>query len=89
MLYCLCSLNYGYKQMFLFSIAYQIEYKLYNYRLDRCGLENCCTSLASALKSSSSSLRELELSNNDLQDSGVKLLCAGLESPYCRLEALR
>uniref|UniRef100_A0A3B4YTL0 NACHT domain-containing protein n=1 Tax=Seriola lalandi dorsalis TaxID=1841481 RepID=A0A3B4YTL0_SERLL len=59
-------------------------------RLDRCGLtENCCASLASALKCDPSSLRELELSNNDLQDSGVKLLCEGLESPHCRLEALR
>lgn len=61
-----------------------------NYRLDRCGLtENCCTSLASALKSDASSLRELELSCNDLQDAGVKLLCEGLGSPHCRLEALR
>ncbi|XP_049437947.1 NACHT, LRR and PYD domains-containing protein 12-like isoform X1 [Epinephelus fuscoguttatus] len=60
-------------------------------RLDRCGLtENCCTSLASAMATSNpSSLRELELSSNDLQDSGVKLLCVGLESPHCGLEALR
>ncbi|XP_073672276.1 protein NLRC3-like isoform X2 [Paramisgurnus dabryanus] len=49
----------------------------------------CCEIVASALQSSDSLLKELDLSNNDLQDSGVKILCEGLKSPNCKLEILR
>ncbi|XP_055016973.1 stonustoxin subunit alpha-like [Boleophthalmus pectinirostris] len=53
-----------------------------------CGLSpHSCGPLASVL--SSSSLTHLDLSHNDLQDSGVELLCSGLKSAPCSLETLR
>ncbi|KAM3585526.1 uncharacterized protein V6R79_019691 [Siganus canaliculatus] len=73
----------------LLSAGLQSPYPvLETLRLSGCNLsERSCEALSSVL--SSSSLTELDLSNNDLKDSGVKLLSAGLQSPECNLETLR
>ncbi|XP_041702092.1 ribonuclease inhibitor-like [Coregonus clupeaformis] len=64
--------------------------KLDTLRLRWCGVrDEGCASLASALMLKPSHLRELDLSNNPLEDSGLKLLSDGLGSPHCKLERLR
>ncbi|XP_025758664.1 NACHT, LRR and PYD domains-containing protein 3 isoform X4 [Oreochromis niloticus] len=63
--------------------------KLVTLRLSGCNLSlRCCEALSEVLSSQSSSLTELDLSNNNLQDSGVTLMCAEVESPHWKLETL-
>ncbi|KAM9332692.1 protein NLRC3-like [Pholidichthys leucotaenia] len=61
----------------------------------KAGLRSCrlsetdCEVVASALKSNPSHLTQLDMSENwNLGDSGVKVLCSGLDSPNCRMEVL-
>uniref|UniRef100_A0A8C1W302 NACHT domain-containing protein n=1 Tax=Cyprinus carpio TaxID=7962 RepID=A0A8C1W302_CYPCA len=57
--------------------------------LNDCDLtDRSCSALATVL-GSDTNLKELNLNNNNLQDSGVKLLCTGLENIKCELEILR
>ncbi|XP_072512780.1 uncharacterized protein [Salminus brasiliensis] len=79
--------NSGVEQLFagLQSSHFQLEIL----RLALCNIgEKVCENLGSVLNLENS-LKELDLSNNDLKDSGVKLLCAGLKSSHCKLQILR
>uniref|UniRef100_A0A3B4FLA5 NACHT domain-containing protein n=1 Tax=Pundamilia nyererei TaxID=303518 RepID=A0A3B4FLA5_9CICH len=51
--------------------------------------DRSCLFLANVFNSPLCNLVELDLSNNNLQDSGVISLCAGLQNPNCQLKTLR
>ncbi|XP_042559277.1 NLR family CARD domain-containing protein 3-like [Clupea harengus] len=58
--------------------------------LQMCSLtEKSCAALASAVRSTSCSLKTLDLSgNDDLDDAGIQHLSDLLKSPHCKLETL-
>ncbi|XP_024119714.1 protein NLRC3 [Oryzias melastigma] len=55
-------------------------------RLKLLGEQRSCNT---TLKSNPSHLTELDLCRSGIQDSSMEVLCSGLESPNCRLQALR
>ncbi|XP_051719359.1 ribonuclease inhibitor-like [Ctenopharyngodon idella] len=58
-------------------------------KLNNCNITHrSCAALASVLQTDSN-LKELSLSKNELQDSGVMLFSVGLHHPHCKLEILR
>ncbi|XP_062382255.1 protein NLRC3-like [Sardina pilchardus] len=58
-------------------------------KLDGCSLtEKSCAAIASAARSNSCSLKELNLSDNELHDAGVQHLSELLKNPHCKLEKL-
>uniref|UniRef100_A0A671KSD0 Uncharacterized protein n=1 Tax=Sinocyclocheilus anshuiensis TaxID=1608454 RepID=A0A671KSD0_9TELE len=64
------------------------QFRLEKLNLRKCGLrEESCSALATVLRSNSS-LKDLDMSNNNLQDSGVKKLQNGLENTNCTLKKL-
>ncbi|XP_067237098.1 protein NLRC5-like isoform X2 [Chanodichthys erythropterus] len=66
-----------------------VKCKLEILRLSKCGLtEESCSALDSVLNSDSSSLKDLDLSDNNLKDPGVKLLSGGMKE-NCKLEKLK
>uniref|UniRef100_A0A3Q3JUX1 NACHT domain-containing protein n=1 Tax=Monopterus albus TaxID=43700 RepID=A0A3Q3JUX1_MONAL len=51
--------------------------------------DKCCECISSVLKVEPSRLEELDLSRNELQDSGIEKLSVGLKSPSCKIQRLR
>uniref|UniRef100_A0A4W5R1S6 NACHT LRR and PYD domain-containing protein n=1 Tax=Hucho hucho TaxID=62062 RepID=A0A4W5R1S6_9TELE len=71
--------------LFLKTICFSLE----TLRLSDCKMTKlCCPELVEALRSNLTNLKELDLSGNELGDSGVKTLCMGLTSTTCKLERL-
>nr|DBA15599.1 TPA: hypothetical protein GDO54_004791 [Pyxicephalus adspersus] len=61
---------------------------LQNLRLMDCGLSpSCCKDLSNIL-TATRSVKSMDLSMNNLQDSGIKHLCRGLQYPECVLQEL-
>ncbi|XP_029938941.1 NLR family CARD domain-containing protein 3-like [Salarias fasciatus] len=80
-------LDVGVRKLFVFLL--DPGFGLETLKLAKCrATHESCFSVAEVLKSSSSHLRDLDLSNNKLTDLGLKLFCSGLKNSHCKLEKL-
>lgn len=81
----------GWELNIIYIVCHSLLTILYSvFRLSSCNLtEKSCDYVASALKFKPSLLEELDLSLNELQDLGIKLLSDGLKSHNCKLKTLR
>uniref|UniRef100_A0A3B4C908 Uncharacterized protein n=1 Tax=Pygocentrus nattereri TaxID=42514 RepID=A0A3B4C908_PYGNA len=79
------------QQIYMYSYSmYYMLLLLFFSRLAVCKLSaQSCNTLTSVLQTETSCLKELDLSNNDLQDAGVENLSVGLKSSHCKLEIIR
>ena len=82
---CLNWVVYGRGRFFMILLSFHLTHLFYC-SLNACKLTaNCCEQLAKSI--SSSQLRELDLSNNNLTDVGIAKLSDGLRNS--KLETLR
>ncbi|KAM4642065.1 NACHT, LRR and PYD domains-containing protein 3-like [Discoglossus pictus] len=58
-------------------------------KMTTCGITSACCEDLSSVIITNKSLVELNLSNNNLQDSGVKYVCDALTVPHCNLQDIR
>lgn len=82
-------MSVGIESKFIFQAFAHLRPPFF-FRLSSCSLmSRNCEALSAVLSYQSSTLRELDLTNNELSDLGMELLSTGLKSPHCRLEILR
>src|SRR4029434_3410733 len=81
--------QYIFSSHFLLSKMTYIIFSFSLYSLSNCSItEEGFSSLASALRSNPSHMRELQLNGSKAGESGVKHLSSLLEDPNCELEKL-